>query len=276
MYQAWKASVLFIGMLSQWSVAQPSQYQSVMDCVIHPSQVVRIASPIDGVLSEVLVKPGEAVEAGEVIARIDSELARADLASAQLRAGAQGALNIAAARVEAAGKRFRRARPAMNEGVVTEIEVDEAEAEMQIARQQKVQEQDELRLAESEAKRMELLVQKASIVAPVTGVVGETLMNVGEAVRNQAIAELVVVAPMRVETYVPLNQLSFLREHEGGWVLQAGSDGNLRSTPVLDYISPVADASSGTVKVFFLLTDPKILPGMRCRLTPATPVAKAG
>ena len=234
-----------------------------------------MASPIDGVLSEVLVKPGAHVTAGEVIARIDSDLARADLASAQLRAKARGALNIASARLEAAEKRFRRARQAMDQGVVTEVEVDEAEAEMQIARQQKVQEEDELRLAASEARRMALLVKKASIVAPVTGIVGETLMNVGEAVRNQAIAELVVVAPMRVETYVPLSQLSLLREHEGGWLLHAGPGGNVRSNPSLDYISPVADASSGTVRVFFLLTDPQVLPGMRCRITPATPLTEA-
>src|SRR6218665_1839076 len=60
--------------------------QESFDCLIEPSTTIRLATPVSGVLTEVLVERGSQVEAGEVIARLDSALQQASLAIAEQRA----------------------------------------------------------------------------------------------------------------------------------------------------------------------------------------------
>lgn len=250
-----------------------------MDCAIHPSKTIKLASPIEGVLAEVLVKPGQYVEQGELIARIDADIASADLDSARVKARARGALEAAVARVEAADTKFQRATNAFRQGVISPVEYEQAEAELRIARQELKRERESLQLAESEASRMSLVVQKSEIRAPAAGMISEALLHAGEAVEGAPVAELIVVEPMRVEVYAPVAMVEQLRRQPHQYVVLAGSRHPAVVEPRFDYISPVADTSSDTMRVYYELSGPDVFPGMRCRMIArdaiAEPVAHA-
>ena len=73
-----------------------------LNCAIKPLKVIEVAAPIPGVLADVLVRPGQQVASGDVIARLDVDLETAELEAARVRADAEGAEKIAAARRSAA------------------------------------------------------------------------------------------------------------------------------------------------------------------------------
>ena len=60
------------------------------DCLMEPMQTVEISSPVAGVLETVLVKRGDPVKKGQVIATLDSRTERAAMEAAKLRSEAMG------------------------------------------------------------------------------------------------------------------------------------------------------------------------------------------
>ena len=48
----------------------PVEVASALDCLLEPYQVVKVASPVDGILEAVLAERGDTVKEGDVIARL--------------------------------------------------------------------------------------------------------------------------------------------------------------------------------------------------------------
>mgnify|MGYP000331976409 CR=1 FL=1 len=47
-----------------------------LDCVIEPNATIKVGSPVEGILSEIAVRRGDQVKAGELLATLDMELER--------------------------------------------------------------------------------------------------------------------------------------------------------------------------------------------------------
>ena len=81
----------------------PVPYWPNRDCIIEPAKTSFISSPIDGVLKDIVVRPGDEVAAGSQLARLDDEALRWELSTAQ-------------ADMESAGKRRDAALTTRNAG----------------------------------------------------------------------------------------------------------------------------------------------------------------
>jgi biotin carboxyl carrier protein len=92
--QRWTAYATFYRQRTgQWAIAAsailllclaiPVPYWPQRDCVVEPASRRFLASPIAGRVSDAQVRPGDVVEAGQLLARIDDETIRWDLASAE-------------------------------------------------------------------------------------------------------------------------------------------------------------------------------------------------
>ena len=121
---------------------------------------------------------------------------------------------------------------------------------------------------------MAVIVAKGEIRAPAGGIIGEELLHAGEAAQGRPLAQVIVVEPMRVEVFVPLGQLQALREGAPHVVL-AGNIEPIILEPELDYISPLADQSSRTIRAYYTLTSDRVAPGYRCLLLPPAAAAAA-
>jgi HlyD family secretion protein len=170
-----------------------------------------IGSSVMGRLVELRVKEGDAVKAGQIVARIDAVQAAASAAAATARVRAAEAdlratadilqsaradLDAAQARAQEAQLKLQRTRNLRQEGLVPQAELDSATAgadtaaaqvkgaEAALRRLQQGREASERRVAESraDAARVADILAKTDIVAPISGVVTRLPVQEGEMV----------------------------------------------------------------------------------------------
>ena len=211
---------VFVMRLDRGGVAvdvQPAARRAVFRSFVTASgQIVAqryadIGSSVMGRLVELRVKEGEAVKAGQIVARIDAIQAAASAtaasarvkgAEADLRAtadvlqAAQSDLDAAKARAQEAQLNLQRTRDLRKDGLVPAAELDTAtaaaettaaqvrSAEAGLRRLQQVREAAERRVAETRADstRVADVLAKTDIVAPISGVVTRLPVQEGEMV----------------------------------------------------------------------------------------------
>lgn len=238
-----------------------------MNCAIRPMSVVEIAAPGPGVVREVRVKPGQEVKEGDVLAIFDQDVAAAELALAEARAADTSAYDAAMIRLSGLKKKLERLDQARLRRAISEAEFESAELELAAAEGEVAKQDAALNLAELEAERARAVLSKATVTSPVDGIVGEDPIDPGESPSSKPIVTLYVVKPLRVETYVPTLQLPVFLAKGDFAVIVSGNQAE--PVPVaLDHVSQVADLSSDTQSVFFLLDTPGVLPGYKCQMVP--------
>lgn len=183
------------------------------------SNIVGISAKVSGQIDEIVVKEGDTVQIGQVLAKIDNkafqiqvEQARANLASAQakldsLKAGnrpqqlaqSEASVEQASANMENARKNYERTEALFNAGSISAQQKDAAFTALQVAESQYrsacqgsslvsegATEQD-IRYAEAQVaqaaaslKSAQLQLDNSVIVAPITGVVAKKNVDQGE------------------------------------------------------------------------------------------------
>jgi HlyD family secretion protein len=150
---------------------------------VKPKRFVNISANVSGRIVLLLVKEGETVRRGQVLAKIDS--ARIEAGTRQSEAGLQAAraeLDRAEADLEAARLSFERTRRMHESKLVSEQAMDQAQAELKV------------RAAMVEAQRRRILQQaaavasdrddldKTTVVSPMDGVITNLQKEEGEMV----------------------------------------------------------------------------------------------
>ncbi|MDT7838820.1 efflux RND transporter periplasmic adaptor subunit [Aquabacterium sp. OR-4] len=210
------------------------------DCLVEPSLLVSVGSPVDGVLNEVLADRGDTVRKGQRLA--------------QLQAGVEAAaVDLAEARVQ-----YGRRKVARNEGLYQK---------QLISAQDKDEMETEARVHEEELKRDRENLKLRSIVSPLDGVVVERKLGGGDLVRadKSIVMKLAQLDPLHVEVVLPSEQYGAVR---------VGMNGRVNLSPLVSgshsarvtVVDRVIDAASGTFGVRLQLDNPgyKIPAGIRC------------
>ncbi|MEC3862811.1 efflux RND transporter periplasmic adaptor subunit [Mesobacterium sp. TK19101] len=239
-----------------------------MSCLIEPDQVIRVSTPVAGIVAEVLVDRGDRVSQGQVIARLDTALEEIEVEIAQVRAEDDTEIAALQARIEFLASQAERNEKLARSNAVSQNTAREARLEADLA----LRELDQARLAKQLAA-LELAGAKARldqkvVRSPVDGVVVERLLNPGEYRDGQAhIATVAKMDVLRVEAFVPI---TYYRD------LGIGQPVSILPEPPLDAFRPatiavidqVFDAATATVGVRMALPNPDLsLPaGLRCEL----------
>jgi RND family efflux transporter MFP subunit len=263
--RAWTA--VYLGLLGSPVIAQVPSFD--INCAIRPIQVVEVAAPVDGIVSAVSVRPGAKVAEGDIIAEFDADFANAALLTAELRASSTAGRDAAASQFASLQDKVARLETAVSRRVVSQSELEAARLEMAVAEGTLNRENELLRLAAREVEDAKTALSKTVVRSPVSGQLGEELIDVGESPRGRPVAIIYVTDPMRVEAYVPTALLADFLARERFEIIVNGN----RENPVavdLDYISQVADLSSNTQSVYFTLKATDILPGYQCLIPAAS------
>jgi len=247
----------------------PAAEVGSFDCVIYPSLVAKLGSPAVGLLKSVLVDRGEHVEAGQVVARLESDVEEASVAFMRARAGSTAEIDARKANLELRRKQLDRSTRLLDRKVVAAQQVDELAAEAEIAEKELARAQLDRSLARLELARAEALLAQREIKAPFDGVVTERMLSAGEFVHQEAqILTLARLDPLHVEAFLPV-------EHYGRFELGAIAEvrpqdpvGGAYSAEVM-VVDRVFDPASATIGVRLELANPeKKLPGgLRCTLS---------
>ncbi len=198
---------------------------------------VPIYSEATGIVEGPPLEEGTPVRKGQVLARLKRQ--ELDLA-----------LQLAESTFSKAQADFTRSQALYRDHLVSQDTYDQVQYAL-----------DQARIARNQA-RVELA--KATITAPIDGVVAERLIRRGDLVKpQQQIFTLVNLDTIKANLYVPEKNL---REVKVGSVVRVRSDvfpGELFEGGV-ERIAPVADPSTGTFKVTVTLPNPgtRLRPGM--------------
>jgi len=240
-------------------------------------RLATVSAEITGRMQEVLVEEGMAVEAGQVLARLDTTLAQTELGIAEGNLkSARGTLAVATADNDEAQRALLRIRgvKAREYASVAENTRAQAAAEASIARL--MQAQGGLRSAEQTYARAKALLDKHEIRAPFAGVVTTKDAQPGEIVSPAAAGGgftrtgvCTIVDMNSLEVEVEVNE-SFISRVKPGQKASATLDAypDWEIPAKVAAIIPTANRDKATVKVRVAIQtgDPRILPEMAAKV----------
>jgi RND family efflux transporter MFP subunit len=249
--------------------AMPVTDASEFECVIEPQQIVKLASPVVGMISRLDVDRGDIVRQGQIVGKIEDGVEAAALALARARATNGSAVKSAEARAQFLRRKFERLDDLHTRSVSSLASLQEAEAESQVAEQQLKEAQLNRELALLEVIHAEEVLNQRTLRSPIDGVVVERLLVPGEYRNDQSpVLTLAQIDPLKVEVFVPTAHFGKISVGSKAEVRpeQPISGIHVASVTVVDH---VLDAASGTFGVRLALPNPHLtLPGgIRCKVT---------
>lgn len=238
-----------------------------LDCLVEPQLRVVVSASIQGVVDEVLVDRGDAVEEGQAIARLESLLEEATVASSRARAQSTAQIKGAEARFEFEKRRLARGKKLTSKGVMSAGEIDEIEAGLLVAEADVLSARENKILAGLELARAEAALEMRTVRSPLRGVVVKKIAKAGEYVDPPEVLELAQIDPLRIEVFAPVSLFGSLREGMLGRVVLEAPLGSEHEV-VVSVVDRVIDAASGTFGVRLELPNPDYaLPaGLKCKV----------
>jgi RND family efflux transporter MFP subunit len=236
-------------------------------------RVATVSSKISGKVMEVLVEEGMKVEAGQILARIDSSNVEKSLklAEAQLES-ARKALDETSANLERAEREFRRVFQLAADKLVSHSELDRVAADAKSLKARLAKQTADVSVAEQEVAVWKQQLDDTIIRAPFAGIVtsknaqpGEMIspMSAGGGFTRTGICTIVDMSSLEIE--VDVNE-SYINRVEPGQPVEATLDSypDWRIPAKVIAIIPTADRQKATVKVRvgFEKLDPRVLPDM--------------
>lgn len=237
-----------------------------VEAFVEPYRSAAVSAPETGVVQEVLVAEGERVVKGQTCARLNDDVLLASLEVALAAREAKGALQSAEADAKMLRKQLASYRDLHERGNATQRELDRAESqyEQATARLQNIRE--ELEVRRLEHARVQAQIAQRKIIAPFDGIVVAIEKEVGEFVSptDPVVLRVVHLDTLVAHFSVPLRLANNLRKGQN-LRLQTGSKGSVCGG-VIEYVSPVADAKSTTIRVSVRINnrDGRIQSGIPC------------
>jgi RND family efflux transporter MFP subunit len=210
----------------------------------------RIAAEISGRIEEIAVEPGQSVERGALIARIDCRdyaLARDQAVAARAATHSRLALAI---------QQLDQARALQTKGFVSKEALATRETEVSVRRADVAQARAQLNTAEH-------AVSKCVVRAPFPAIVRERLGQVGElAVPGTPLAALIDTQRIEIAAQVQLRDTASLAHARA---IRFEGDGGSR-TLTLVRISPAIDRQARSVEARLRFTGDALAPGAQGRI----------
>jgi len=210
-----------------------------------------IAAEVGGRITEILRDEGDAVEADEILLRIDPEKRELELDNVRAR------LSEASAASREAKREQRRISQLHERGAASEAQLDAASTALESAQSRR-------RAAKAQLGEAERALRDAEVQAPFAAMIAQRMVSRGEyVVPGTSLYDLVATDPIQVEFHLP--------ERDSGRVSLA-QPVSVRVAPMPDQvfearismISPVIDPRTRTLRVEARLANPEgtLRPGL--------------
>ncbi|MEI7447895.1 MAG: efflux RND transporter periplasmic adaptor subunit, partial [Burkholderiales bacterium] len=247
---------------SSWTL-----HAQALDCLIQPNQVVQVGAPVAGVLETLDAERGDLVRRGQVVARLESAVERANAQLARVRAEQSAEFQAAERNREFARRERDRARELVDEQFVSKAAADKAETEAKVSEDRLQQAIERRRQAEQELRLAEAQLARREVRAPIAGIVVDRFLSAGELVEERPILRIAEVHPLRVEVVVPAAGFGQVRVgHRATVRPDAGPVPEAAGTVTI--VDKVLDPASNTFRVRLSLPNPdlRIPAGARCKV----------
>lgn len=239
-----KRSKLLLAAALLLRVAQPSQAgdetTASMLGYVEPYRIITVSAAETGVIAEVLVQEGDAVKKGQILAKLDT-------------APLQAELEIAQAESKLQSTRKQRIEELARDNRATPEELEKARTDLVIK--------------EAQVRRIQANIEARLMRSPVDGLVNDIKRDPSEAVSSANPHVLTIVQIDRLAANLFLSPACALG-------LKAGAESALllddrdKVAATIEFVSPVTDPASGTVRVKFVIDNAagQHRSGVRCAL----------
>lgn len=243
--------------------------EEIHDCVIKPAVLVKIGSPVSGLVARIDVARGDPVERGQVVAWLRSEIEEANVAVIREEVESRAAVEAQEARLALAESQLARTRKLVDRKITAAGQLDEIVAQVEVIRRELAMAEMRGRVAELELRRAEARLQQRQIVSPIDGVVTERALFEGEFLhQEQHLLTVAQLDPLHVEAFLPVTLYGQIGQ---GMSITITPDAPVTGTYPgrIDVIDKVFDAASSTFGIRVLLDNPgsAIPAGHRCKLS---------
>lgn len=226
------------------------------DCVIDPTRVVKLGSPVTGILAEVLVNRGDAVRKDQIVARMDQEVERVAVIADRLRAESTAEIDAQTTRNELIEKELERAQTLVVKGASTQQRVDDLTAQLNVGRRELERLHVQKKMAQVALEKSITMLDQRDLRSPVDGIVQQRVLTGGEFVNQQSY--IVVIAqldPLAVETFLPVEHYQAIKMGQTATVTTEGAINGSYSA-VVTVVDRIFDAASKTFGVRLELRNP--------------------
>jgi RND family efflux transporter MFP subunit len=221
-----------------------------------PYADINMAAGEMGTLAHVAVKDGDVVRVGQLLANLDDAVLRASLEVARAGMNAEGELRSATTQLELRKVELQKLTSLFERNHASRQELDRIAGEVRIAEARIQSVQEDLAVRRLEFARIEAQLQQRQIRSTIDGVVVEVLHDHGEFVSpsDPVVARVVQLDPLLVVFSVPAARRTEVNQGETVAMDVGTTSGSV--TGVVEYVSPTADASSGTFRIKVRLPNP--------------------
>lgn len=256
------------GLLLPLTVIQPLQAAEPdqFECLVEPFQVVKVSSPVKGLIETVQVDTSDVVEQGQVLVELESSVEKATVDAARARTKMTGEIGARKADLAFKKRQAKRMLNLFRKKAVSSHEKDQAETDVQLASMELRKAREENRFAGLELKRAEAIMNERVIKSPISGVVVDRLMNAGEFVREEPILSIAQLDPLRVDVILPSSRFGRIKPGATASVLLESPVGKAVAAKVTK-VDRVIDAASGTFVARLEVPNPdyKLPGGLKCK-----------
>lgn len=229
-----------------------------LDGIVQPVKQSTLSAQASGRIATLLVKAGDKVRAGQLVATIDDREAQTGVQSSQAQ------MAQAQAELRNAQSQFDRTHDLQGKGFVSAAALDTAQSQLKGAQAGRDQ-------ASAGIRQATLAQGFTRVSAPFDGWVLQTHAEAGDlAVPGKPLLTLYAPLPIRVVVQVPVSRAALARAADSAEVMLQDTAGTSKWVrPVSRSVVPTADAVSQTIEWRLELSaeDSKtVLPGQRARV----------
>ena len=210
---------------------------------LQPVDQSTVKAKVSGEIRQVLVREGEPVRAGQVVARFDTADLEAKLTDRI------GALEASRAQLALAEKMRTQNQLLLKQKFISQNAYDSAESNLSVS-------QGTLKSNEAQAQLARNALRDAVVTAPLTGIVAKRHVQPGEKVSFDApLVTIVDLARMELRAMVPANDIP---ELAAGMKVELAIDGfgDRRFTGTIERINPTTEAGTRAILVFIHIPNP--------------------
>ena len=265
---AQRSAFLLAGSMSLLTaLTQAGEPLPVLGCLLEPTTVAELSASSRGKVSEILVKRGDVVKLGQVLARLESGVEELNVELATTRAKMRMNLQSKEARLELAERNEQRTRELTEKNMMSSMQLDEAQTEKTIAGLDAMEATEQHALAQVELARAKELLRQRYIHSTLDGIVVELYKEVGEFVDEEPVLKLAELDPLKVDVIAPVTMFGDIQP---GMALSVSPElpGISPFVAEVDVVDNIIDAASGTFRFSMVLPNPgySIPAGLNCQL----------
>lgn len=237
-----------------------------------------VSAQITGTLAEVLIEEGDRVEAGQVLARLESTAQTAVLGQARAQvAQARAEVGQFSAQLKQARRDLKRQQDLVGRKLVSEQATETASTQVESLSSQLIARSRNVDLAEAQLRSAQVQMDYTTVRAPFAGVIIAKAAQVGEIVSplsagggftRTGVGTIVDMDSLEIEVDVNESYINRVKPNAPAQaVLDAYQDWTIPARVIA--IIPTADRGKATVKVRVGLEqkDPRVLPDMGARVS---------